>query len=210
MRRPAFSRLLAASRLSLLEGLPEFFQGPLFDPGDIASGDAEGGGNLPLGQGHGAPQAVAEADNLRLPGGEALPDEAVEPDGVVPVVEVLQHGVVHPHDVHELEGVSVLVGVDGVGEGHLPLELFLTPEVHEDFVFDAPGGVGGQAGPFGGVEAGDALDETDGADGNQVLLVGALGVVLFGRVKQKEKNSGNPTDRKLSRGVGGKWYAAIR
>ena len=147
--------------------------------GHIAPGDAEGGGDLPLGQGYGAAQAVAKPDDFRLPGGEALLDQLVKPQGVVPVVEVLQHGVVHPHDVHELEGVSVLVGVDGVGEGHLPLELFLTPEVHEDFVFDAPGGVGGQAGPFGGVEAGDALDEADGADGNQVLLVGALGVVFF-------------------------------
>ncbi len=70
--------------------------------GYIAPGDAEGGGNLPLGQRYGAPQAVAEADNLRLPGGEALPDQLVKPQGVVPVMKVLQHGVVHAHDIHEL------------------------------------------------------------------------------------------------------------
>ena len=70
--------------------------------GYIAPGDAEGGGNLPLGQRYGAPQAVAEADNFRLPGGEALPDQLVKPQGVVPVMKVLQHGVVHAHDIHEL------------------------------------------------------------------------------------------------------------
>ena len=113
-----------------LESLPELFQRPFFDAGHIAPGDAEGGGDLPLSQGHGASQAVAEADNFCLPGGEALPDQLVESQGVVPVVEVLQHGVVHAYDVHELEGVSVLVGVDGVGEGDLALELFLAAEVH--------------------------------------------------------------------------------
>ena len=54
----------------------------------------------------------------------------MEPQGVVPVVEVLQHGVVHAYDVHQLEGVAVLVGINGVGKGDLPLELLLPPEVH--------------------------------------------------------------------------------
>ncbi len=89
--------------------------------GYIAPGDAEGGGDLPLGQRHGAPQAVAETDDLGFSCGQALLHQSVEPEGVVPVVEVLQHGVVHAHDVHQLEGAAVLVGVDGVGEGDLPL-----------------------------------------------------------------------------------------
>lgn len=102
--------------------------------GYIAPGDAEGGGDLPLGQGHGAPQAVAEADDLGLPGGEALLDQPVEPEGVVPVLEVLQHGIVHAYDVHKLKGVAVLVSVDGFGEGDLPLELLLAPEIHQYFI----------------------------------------------------------------------------
>ena len=159
----------------------------------IGPGDAEGGGDFPLGQGDGAPQPVPQADDLGLPGGQALVHQAAEPEGRVPVVKVLQHGVVHPHHVHQLQGVALLVRLDGVGEGDLPLELFLAAEVHEDLVFDAPGGVGGQAGALVGVEAGDPLDEADGADGDQVLLVGALGVVFFGRVKQKEEFSRSKT-----------------
>ena len=154
--------------------------------GYIAPGDAEGGGNLPLGQRYGAPQAVAEADNFRLPGGKALPHQLVEPQGVVPVMEVLQHGVVYADDIHQLEGVSVLVRVNGVGKGDLPLEFFLSAEVHEDFILNAPGGVSSQAGALGRVKAGNPLDEADGADGDQVFLIGTLGVIFFGRMKQRE------------------------
>ena len=79
----------------------------------------------------------------------------------------------------KLQGVPLLVRVNGVREGDLPLELLLAAEVHEDLVFDAPGGVGGQAGALVGVEAGDPLDEADGADGDEILLIGTLGIVLF-------------------------------
>lgn len=79
----------------------------------IAPGDAERGGNFPLGQGHGAPQPIAQTDDLSFPGSEALSDQSVEPEGVVPVMEVFQHGVIHADDVHDLKGVSVLVGVNG-------------------------------------------------------------------------------------------------
>ena len=154
--------------------------------GHIAPGDAEGGGDLPLGQGHGAAQAVAQADDLGLPFGEALSNQLVEADGIVPVMEVLQHRVVHTDNVHKLQGIAVFIRVNGVGKGHLALQLFLPSEVHQDFIFNAPGGIGGKAGALGGVKAGNAFNEADGADGNQVLLVGALGVILLGRVKQRE------------------------
>lgn len=154
--------------------------------GHIAPGNPKRGGNLPLGQRHGSPQSIAQADNLRLPGGQTFLHQFMELQGVVPVMEVLQHGVVHPNDVHQLKGVAVLIGVNGVGEGDLPLKLFLPSKVHEDFIFNASGSVGGEARPLGGVKAGNAFDKTDGANGNQIILIGALGVILLGRVKQRE------------------------
>ena len=153
----------------------------------IGPGDAEGRGDLPLGQGDGAAQPVPQADDLRLPGGQPVPHQLVQPQGAVPVVDVVQHGVVHAHHVHQLEGVALLVRLDGVGQGHLALELLLAAEVHQHLIFDAAGGVGGQPGALAGVEAGDALDEADGADGDQILLVSALGVILLEQVKQKEE-----------------------
>ena len=72
----------------------------LVPAGYIAPGNAECGGDLPLGQGDGAAQAVAQADDLRLPGRQALLDQSPEPLGAVPVMEVLQHGVIYTDDVH--------------------------------------------------------------------------------------------------------------
>ena len=145
----------------------------------IGPGDAEGGGDLPLGQGDGTPQPVPQADDLGLPGGQALVDQAAEPERRVPVMEILQHSVVHPHHVHQLQGVALLVRVDGVGQGDLTLELFLAAEVHQDLIFNTPGGVSGQPGALLRVKAGDPLDEADGADGDEILLIGTLGIVLF-------------------------------
>ena len=151
----------------------------LAPPRYIGPGDAEGRGDLPLGQGDGAAQPVPQADDLRLPGGQPVPHQLVQLQGAVPVVDVVQHGVVHAHHVHQLEGVALFVRLDGVGQGHLALELLLAAEVHQHLIFDAAGGVGGQPGALTGVEAGDALDEADGADGDQILLVSALGVILL-------------------------------
>ena len=58
--------------------------------------------------------------------------------------------------------------------------------MHQDLIFYAPGGVGGQAGAFGGIKGGDSLDEPDGADGDQILLIGSIGIVFFARLKLAE------------------------
>ena len=53
------------------------------------------------------------------------------------------------------------------------------PQVHEDLILDAAGGVGGQLDVLVGPKGVDGLDEADGADGDQVLLVGGLRVILL-------------------------------
>ena len=52
--------------------------------------------------------------------------------------------------------------------------------MHQNLIFHTPGGIGGQPGPLGAVKAGDPLDQPDGADGDQILLVRGNGVVFFG------------------------------
>ena len=54
--------------------------------------------------------------------------------------------------------------------------------MHQDLIFHAPGGIGGKPCPFGGIEGGDAFDQADGADGDQILLVRGLGIVFFHNV----------------------------
>ncbi len=80
----------------------------------------------------------------------------------------------------------------------------------EGCILNASGGIGGKSDVFLRFIAGDALYQADRPNGDQVLLIDGLGVVFLGRVKQKEKNSGNPPDRRLSRDVEGKWCTTTR
>ena len=102
--------------------------------GDIAAADTEGCGDLPLGQWDRAAEAIAQADDLSLPGSEHLPHQAAELPGALLLVEILQQGILRAHDVTELQGVALPVRLNGVRKGHLPLELPLGPEVHEDLI----------------------------------------------------------------------------
>ena len=61
--------------------------------------------------------------------------------------------------------------------------------MHQDFIFYTSGSVGCKAGAFTGIKRGDALDQPDGSDGNEVLLVGSLGVVLFHNVRDEAEIS---------------------
>ena len=121
-------------RRAVLQLLAQLFQRPLFDAGYIGPGNPEGGGNFPLGQGDGAAQPVPQANDLRLPGGQTLPDDLVEPERAVPVVDIVQHGVIHAHHIHQLEGIALLVCLNGIRQRDFSLELFLAAEVHENFV----------------------------------------------------------------------------
>ena len=106
----------------------------LVPAGYIGPGNAEGGGYLPLGQRDRAAQAVPQANDLPLPGGEDLLYQLPQAQGAVPVVDVVQHGVIHTHHVHQLQGIALFVCFNGVGQGDLALQLFLSAEVHEDLI----------------------------------------------------------------------------
>ena len=59
--------------------------------------------------------------------------------------------------------------VQGLVEGDLALQVGRLAQMHQYFVLNAPGGVGGQLDVFCGLIGIDGLDEADGADGNQIL-----------------------------------------
>ena len=147
--------------------------------GYIGPADAAAGGHLPLGAGREAVQAVALGDDVPLSPVQALPHAPAHLGAGLPGVQLLQHVVIHADHVHERQGVAVAVGIQGVGQGHLGGQLPPGAEVHEDLVLNAPAGIGGQPDVLLRLEGGDALDEPDGADGDQVILVPALGVVLL-------------------------------
>ena len=151
----------------------------LVPAGYIAAADGEGGGYLALGLGEVSGEAVAAADHLRLPVGEAGVYQMADALLLLPVGHVREHGVIAAHHIHKAQGTPGVIAVDGVGQGHLPLQLFAAAKVHEHLVFHAPGGVGGQAYLTLRAEGVHSLYEADGADGDQVLLLGRLGIILF-------------------------------
>ena len=67
-------------------------------------------------------------------------------------------------------------GDDGNPNGHSGED---DSPLGEDSVFNAPAGIGGKARPAGAVKGADGLDEADGADADEVVLVAGEGVVFF-------------------------------
>lgn len=155
-------------------------------PRYIAAADGALGGDLPLGQGGLAIQAVAQGDDHGLPVREAARHGGTDLFAGLLDVQVLQHSVVHPDHVHEGQVVALGVVIQRVGQRHLPLKLAPGAEIHQYLVFNAPAGIGGQLDILIAFEGTHRLDEPDGANGDQVVLVGGLGVVLLERLIQKE------------------------
>ena len=99
------------------------------------------------------------------------------------VLDVPAHDVlVCPQDVGEQQLVAVPVGRKRLVDGDLATELGIFPQHHKDFVFDAPGGVCRQLDLLVRTEGLHCLDETDGADGDEILQPQPGGFELFGNV----------------------------
>lgn len=147
--------------------------------GYIAAGDTEGASDFTLGKGNGSAQTITEPNDFRFSGGKAVPDKLMQADCVITVAEVLQHGIIDAHDIHQLKGVAILIAVQGIRERDFALYLALASKVHQDLIFDATSSVGSQSCFLGRVKAGNALNQTDGADGNKVLLIAVLGVIFL-------------------------------
>ena len=84
--------------------------------GYIAPRNSKGGGDLPLRQRNRTAKSIAESDDLGFPGSQFLLDQSVQADGVVPVMQIVQHGVLHANDVDQLQRVSLFVHLDGIGK----------------------------------------------------------------------------------------------
>ena len=159
----------------------------------IGPADAVLRGQLPLGAGTPAIEAVALLNDVHFPLRQALLYQLPEPGVGILGVQRLHHGVLYSHHVQKEQAVAILVSFQRIGEGYFPLKLSLGTEMHKDLIFDASRRIGGQPGPLLRVVTGDPFDQSDGANGNQVLLVSGLGVILLGRVKQKEEFSRSKT-----------------
>ena len=82
--------------------------------GYVAAGYAIICGELPLGAGRLAIQAIALTDDIGLTLCQTLIHQLTDTDMAVPGVQVLQHGILYAYDVHQKEVVAILVCIQGI------------------------------------------------------------------------------------------------
>lgn len=165
----------------------------LMAAGYIAAADVVGRSYLPLGLGRVPFQAIAATDDIRLPLRQPFRHQTPQQRTVILVLQVLQQGIVPAYHIADRQISAIAVGLDGIAERYLPLQLTPRPKVHEDLILNASAGVGSKADTPVWFEGIHRFDQADGTDGDQILLFLCLGIVFFGRLKQKEKFSRSKT-----------------
>ena len=84
------------------------------------------------------------------------------------------HGIaVRPENIRKKQLVALEIGVEGLVEGDFALELGGAPQIHQDFILDAARGIRRELDVLVRTEGVDRLDEPDGADGDEIVLVDA-------------------------------------
>ena len=109
----------------------------VFNPRHIGPADAADLCDLPLGTGRLPVEAVAHADDERLPLAEHGAHLLAEIAADLLAADPVQHVVLFGDDVHEREAVALPVHIDGVGEAQVPGSLFEAPEIHQNLIFNA-------------------------------------------------------------------------
>ena len=158
---------------------PELLECLFLNAGYIAAGDSQPLCHHPLGQGLSTAQAVPHANDLLLPPGQHLIDEAVKLFAFHFRVDIVDNVIIHRHGIHQCQGVAGFVRFDRFIDGHVLGALFPAAEKHEDLVFNTPGSIAGKLDALFRVEAVYGLDQPDSANGDQILLVILVGVVFL-------------------------------
>ncbi len=133
-----------------------------------------------MGHGGDAADAVAKLEDAAFPWGEAFVEISVHLGVLLLAAQILQKIRVIAQHIHQGQGAAVPAGVNVVRQGNILGALLLAAEMHQYLILHAAGGIGGKAGTLGRVEGGDPLDQPNGADGDQVLLIRPLGIVFLG------------------------------
>jgi len=163
---------------------PQPLQGPLLDPGYIAAADAQLLRHLPLAMGRGSEQAVAQPDHLPLLICQTPLHRPTKLPGILPGVQLLQQVLVPRHHILKRQRPSLGPRLDQLRQRHIRAALPPGTKIHQDLIFNTPGSVGCELDILIHPVGADGLDQADGANGDQVLLLRFGGVVFFARLMQ--------------------------
>ena len=161
------------------ERVAQLFQRPLFNARYIAARDAELFGDLALRQRCRQTKAVPKPDDLPLSWGKRCGERTMHGEIAVVLFYGSKTVVLAADDILQGQRVAVAIGFERVGQRKLSRVFPLLPEMHEQLVLNAFGSIGGQTDAFIRPEGTDCLNQPDGADGNQVILLGAGGIVFL-------------------------------
>ena len=164
---------------SSLQVVSQFFQCPFFDSGYIASADTGNQRRFPLSAGWPAIQPIAQPDYLPLLIRQAGIHGPIKLLHRFLCSHLLQKIPILTDHIHQRQRRPITAALNIVRQGYILGALTLGPKVHQDLIFHTSGGIGGKAGTFGAVKGGHRLDQTDGADGDQILLIRRLGIVFL-------------------------------
>ena len=89
------------------------------------------------------------------------------------------------HNVKQLYLIAFAVGTDRFIEGDLSGRFLFGAEHHQNFIFNAAGGIGGKPVSFFGVKGNDCLDQPYGSDGDQIFIVFLRTLVFFDNMCHK-------------------------
>ena len=98
----------------------------------------------------------------------------------LPIADGFHQVIVVADHIHKRQRCTIRAGFNIIGKRNILRCLFLTAKVHQDLIFHASGGIGGKPGTFAGIKGGDAFDEPNGADGDQIFLIRCDGIVFLG------------------------------
>ena len=101
-------------------------------------------------------------------------------------IDGIQNVYVVGDDIVESNAVSVFININGIAEVYVISGFLFAAKIHQDFIFNTSASISSEFGSFCIIKAGNRFDQTDGADGDQILLIPVCGVVFFEQRKQKE------------------------
>lgn len=145
----------------------------------ITARDAEAFGDLALRQRRSHAEAVPESDDLPFARGKRGGERAVHGKIAVVLFHCGKTVIFAADDILQGQCIAVAVAFECVGQGQFSRVFPLLPEVHQKLVLNAFGSIGRQTDAFIRAEGADRFDQPDGADRDEVILLGAGGVVFL-------------------------------
>ena len=95
---------------------------------------------------------------------------------------MIDHVFVRAQDIRQQQLISIPVHIQRFIDGNLHLCLIVSAQVHQNFIFNAPGSIGGKFDLLLRIKGIDRLDQSDSSDGDQILHTNARIVKFLGNI----------------------------